>query len=137
MNAYVTDALKNVNQDQALRILLGSNSPVNGLDARFEPVTMFGVTWINVGAAGYDNADGDFVPFMPEGEARLMPAGVRDMFRTWYAPCNRFSYVNRRADMSYWFEHMNGKDDVIEIMTEQNFLNGMLQPAAVVKLTLT
>lgn len=137
MNAYVTDALKSVNQDQALSILLGSNSPVNGLDARFESVTMFGVTWINVGAAGYDNADGDFVPFMPEGEARLLPAGVRDMFRTYYSPANRFSHVNRRAEMSYWWEYMNEKDDMIEIMTEQNFLNALLQPAAVVKLSLT
>jgi len=136
-NAYVTDALKYVDQGQALSILLGAGgSAVAGLDARFESVTMFGVTWINAGAAGYENADGDFVPFVPEGDAYLLPVGVRNMFKTYYAPANRFSHVNRRASMSYWFEYMNEKDDIIEIMTEQNFLNACLAPGAIVRLYL-
>lgn len=136
-NAYVTDALKYVDQGQALDILLGSGGrAVNGLDARFESVSLFGVTWINAGAAGYENSAGNFIPFMPEGEARLLPVGVRNLFKTYYAPANRFSAVNRTAQMSYWFEYLNEKDDNIEIMTEQNFLNACLQPAAVVKLSL-
>lgn len=133
-NAYVTDALKYVDQGQALSILLGNGgSAVNGLDARFESVTLFGITWINAGAAGYEDAEGNFVPFVPEGDAYILPVGVRDMFKTYYAPANRFSSVNRRAAMSYWFEYLNEKDDIIEIMTEQNFLNAMLHPGAVVR----
>jgi len=133
-NAYVTDALKYVDQGQALSILLGNGgNAVNGLDARFESVTLFGITWINAGASGYEDADGNFVPFIPEGDAYILPVGVRDMFKTYYAPANRFSSVNRRAAMSYWFEYLNEKDDIIEIMTEQNFLNAMLHPGAVVR----
>lgn len=133
-NAYVTDALKYVDQGQALNVLLGSGgNAVGGLDARFESVTLFGVTWINAGAAGYEDAEGNFVPFIPEGDAYVLPVGVRDMFKTYYAPANRFSSVNRRASMSYWFEYLNEKDDIIEIMTEQNFLNAMLYPGAVVR----
>src|SRR5690625_2787175 len=65
-NAYVTDALKYVDQGQALSILLGNGgNAVNGLDARFESVTLFGITWINAGASGYEDADGNFVPFIP------------------------------------------------------------------------
>lgn len=136
-NAYVTDALKYVDQGQALSILLGNGgSAVAGLDARFESVTLFGITWINAGAAGYEDNDGDFVPFVPEGDAYLLPAGVRNMFKTYYAPANRFSSVNRRASMSYWFEYLNEKDDIIEIMTEQNFLNACLAPGAIVRLYL-
>lgn len=133
-NAYVTDALKYVDQGQALSILLGNGgNAVNGLDARFESVTLFGITWINAGASGYEDADGNFVPFIPEGDAYILPVGVRDMFKTYYAPANRFSSINRRAAMSYWFEYLNEKDDIIEIMTEQNFLNAMLHPGAVVR----
>lgn len=135
-NAYVTDAFKYVDQAQAQRVLLGSGSAVPGLDARFESMTVFGITWINAGAAGYENAADTFVPFIPEGDAYLMPVGVRDLFKTYYAPANRFGSVNRRAQGSYWFEYMNQKDDIIEIMTEQNFLNAMLNPAAVVRLYL-
>lgn len=136
-NAYVTDAVKYVDQGQALSILLGNGgSAVAGLDARFESVTLFGITWINAGAAGYEDNEGEFVPFVPEGDAFLLPAGVRNMFKTYYAPANRFSSVNRRASMSYWFEYLNEKDDIIEIMTEQNFLNACLAPGAIVRLYL-
>lgn len=136
-NAYVTDALKYVDQGQALNILLGNGgNAVAGLDARFESVTLFGITWINAGAAGYEDNEGEFVPFVPEGDAYLLPVGVRNMFKTYYAPANRFSSVNRRASMSYWFEYLNEKDDIIEIMTEQNFLNACLAPGAIVRLYL-
>ena len=136
-NAYVTDALKYVDQGQALSILLGQGGQaVPGMDARFESVTMFGVTWINAGAAGYEDDDGEFVPLIPEGDAYLLPVGVRDMFKTYYAPANRFATVNRRAQGSYWFEYLSEKDDIIEIMTEQNFLNACLAPGAIVRLFL-
>lgn len=136
-NAFVTDAFKYVDQGQALSVLLGrGGADVAGLDARFEQMSLFGCTFINAGAAGYENAAGTFVPFIPEGDAYMMPVGVRDLFKTYYAPANRFGSINRRAQGSYWFEYLNEKDDIIEIMTEQNFLNGLLNPAAVVRLYL-
>lgn len=136
-NAFVTDAFKYVDQAQGARVLLGAGGDaVPGLDARFESMTVFGITFINVGAAGYENAAGVFVPFVPEGDAYMLPVGVRDLFKTYYAPANRFGSVNKRAQGSYWFEYLNEKDDIIEIMTEQNFLNAMLNPAAVIRLFL-
>lgn len=136
-NAYVTDAFKYVDQAQGQRILLGQGgADVPGLDARFEMMTVFGITWINAGAAGYEDATGTFVPFIPEGDAYLLPVGVRDLFKTYYAPAERFGSINRRAQGSYWFEYLNERDDIIDIMTEQNFLNAMLNPAAIVRLYL-
>lgn len=136
-NPFVVDAMKTVDQAQAQNVLLGTGgAAVPGLDARFEMVSVFGFTIINAGAAGYENAAGDFVPFVPEGDAYAMPAGVRNMFKTYFAPANRFGTINRRAQGSYWFEYMNEKDDLIEIMTEQNFLNALLNPAAIVRLFL-
>jgi hypothetical protein len=136
-NAFVTDAFKYVDQGQALAVLLGrGGNDVAGLDARFEQMSLFGCTFINAGAAGYENAAGTFVPFIPEGDAYMLPVGVRDLFKTYYAPANRFGTVNRRAQGSYWYEYLNEKDDIIEIMTEQNFLNALLNPAAVVRLFL-
>lgn len=135
MNPYVTDTMKQVGGQQAQNLLLGAGGDaVPGLDARFEATTLFGVTWIDAGAAGRDLADGTFVPFVPEGDAYLMPVGVRDMFKTYFAPANRLTTVNRRAQGSYWFEYLNEKDDIIEIMTEQNFLNALLNPAAIVRM---
>lgn len=136
-NAFVTDAFKYVDQTQALNVLLGrGGADVAGLDARFEQMSLFGMTFINAGAAGYENAAGVFVPFIPEGDAYMMPVGVRDLFKTYFAPANRFGSINRAAQGSYWFEYLNEKDDIIEIMTEQNFLNALLNPAAIIRLFL-
>ena len=137
-NAYVTDAFKYVDQGQATRILLGAGgADVPGLDARFEMMTVFGITFINAGAAGYENAAGTFVPFIPEGDAYMMPIGIRNFLKTYYAPASRFGTINRRAQGSYFFEYLNEKDDIIEIMTEQNFLNAVLNPGAILRLSLT
>ncbi|MNC68893.1 hypothetical protein D3C75_1195350 [compost metagenome] len=100
-------------------------------------MSVFGITFINAGAAGYEDASGTFVPFIPEGDAYMMPVGVRNLLKTYYAPANRFGTINRRAQGSYMFEYLNEKDDIIEIMTEQNFLNGMLNPGAILRLSLT
>jgi len=135
MNPYITDAMKSDAGQQSLSVLLGQPQSL-ATDARFEYVNVFGITFINAGAAGYENAAGTFVPFVPEGDAYMMPVGVRDMFKTYFAPANRFGTINRRAQGSYWFEYMNEKDDIIEIMTEQNFLNALLNPGAIVRLSL-
>jgi hypothetical protein len=135
MNPYITDAMKYEAGQQSLSVLLGQPQSL-ATDARFEYVNVFGITFINAGAAGYENAAGTFVPFVAEGDAYMLPVGVRDMFKTYFAPANRFGTINRRAQGSYWYEYMNEKDDIIEIMTEQNFLNALLNPGAIVRLSL-
>ena len=67
------------------------------------------------------------------GEAYMFPLGT-DSFRTYFAPANRFSTVNRAALESYMFEYRNEKDDIIEIMSETNFVNALLRPQAVITL---
>lgn len=132
-NAFVTDAVKYTQGPLNAPVLTGVPGSYAGLDARFETITMWGITFIDASAAGYEDASGTFVPFVADDEAYFLPLGVRDMFKTYYAPANRFGTINRRAQGSYWFEYANEKDDIIEIMTEQNFLNACLYPAAVVK----
>jgi len=135
-NAYVTDAVKYFQQPISVP-LLTARPDANFGDARFREVTLWGITFIDVGMGGYDApGTGTFVPYIPEGDAYLMPLGVRDMFKTYYAPANKFATINRQAQGSYWFEYANEKDDIIEIMTEQNFLNACLYPQAIVRLYL-
>lgn len=137
-NAFVTDAVK-YQQFPGLTapVLTGVPSAYPGLDARFESITLWGITFIDASAAGYENAAGTFVQSIPDNEAYFLPVGVRDMFKTYYAPANRFGTINRRAQGSYWFEYANEKDDIIEIMSEQNFLNACLYPAAIIRSTFT
>lgn len=133
MNAYVTDAVKYFQQGQSLSILTGRPDAAAGFDANFRTLTLWGVTFIDAGTAGYEDKTGAFVPFIAEGTAQMLPVGVRDMFKTYYAPANKFSTINTKSKGSYWFE--TATDDCIKIETEQNFLNAVLYPQAIVGLT--
>lgn len=136
-NPFVTDAVKYFQQPQSQQILTGQPTGFAGLGAGFRSLELWGITWVDAGDAGYDDPEtGEFVPHVPAGDAYVVPVGVRGMFQTYYAPANRFSTVNRSAQGSYWFEYANQKDDIIEIMTEQNFLNAVLYPQAIIRLFL-
>lgn len=118
-------------------VLQGTGNAAPGLDARYASVRLMGALWIDVGAAGYTQpGTNTFVPFVADDEAYIVPRGVDGLFQTYYAPANRFSTINRVAQSSYWFEYLNEKDDIIEIQTEQNFLNACTNPGAIVKLEL-
>lgn len=132
-NAYVTDAVKYFQQAQSLSILTGRPT-ADGLDARYRSLTLWGMTFVEY--RGSYTVGGTTVPYIPAGDAYAFPVGMDDLFETYYAPANRFGSVNRTAQGSYWFEYLNEKDDIIEIMTEQNFLNALLHPQAVVRLYL-
>lgn len=136
MNAYVTDAVKYFQQRQSLQILTGRPEPALGLDAQFRSLELWGVLWIDAGAAGYEDTAGNFVELIPEGDAYVFPYGLRDLFKTYYAPAQKFSTINRTAQGSYWFEYANEKDEIIEIESEQNFLNATLYPGAIQRLYL-
>lgn len=136
MNAYVTDAVKYFQQRQSLAILTGRPESALGLDAQYRSLELWGILWIDAGAAGYEDANGDFVEMIPEGDAYVFPYGLRDLFKTYYAPAQKFSTINRTAQGSYWFEYANEKDEIIEIESEQNFLNATLYPGAIQRLYL-
>lgn len=136
MNPYVTEMLKSLPTSQSLATLLGVNADdprFAGLNERFPSISLFGITYVDVGVAGYDVGD-SFVPFVADDEAILLPVGLTNLAKTYYAPANRFSAINKKSQGSYWFEEAS--DEKITIRTEQNFMNALLWPQAVKTLTL-
>lgn len=136
MNPYVTEMLKSLPTSQSLATLLGVNADdprFAGLNERFPSISLFGITYVDVGVSGYDVGD-SFVPFVPDDEAILLPVGLTNLAKTYYAPANRFTAVNKKSQGSYWFEEAS--DEKIKITTEQNFMNALLYPKAVKTLTL-
>ena len=134
-NAFVNDAVKYQQMPGLSRELLvgrPDNNPF-GLNGLYRTLDLWGVTFVDAGEAGYTNLAGTFVPFIGAKEARFLPVGLRGAFKTYYAPCQKFSTINRAAQGSYWFEYANEKDSKIEIESEQNFLNALLFPASVVR----
>jgi hypothetical protein len=136
LNAYVLDAVKYFPQATSLAVLTGTQDQGSMLDSRYRSIDLFGIVWIDAGEAGYTNEEGTFVPMIPEGDAYVFPMGLRDLFKTYYAPAQKFATINRTAQGSYWFEYANDKDEIIEIESEQNFLNATMYPGAIQRLYL-
>lgn len=136
MNPYVTEMLKSLPTAQSLSTLLGVNASdprFAGLNEQFPSISLFGITYVDVGVSGYDVGD-SFVPFVADDEAILIPVGLTNVAKTYYAPANRFSAVNKKSQGSYWFE--KATDEKIQILSEQNFMHGLLAPQAIQTLTL-
>lgn len=69
---------------------------------------------------------------IPAGEVYYVPRGT-DAFRTFYAPANKFDFVNTMGERMYMFEFPSERGDKIEIETEANFVNAIMRPQVVVK----
>lgn len=127
-NPFVYESYQYFEQSQGPALLNGRlTADSRGLDARFRSFSYGGIDFIEVRG----NIGGQ--PYVADGEAYAFPMGT-NFFKTYYAPANRFSTINQTAMQSYYFEHLNTKDDIIEIMTETNFLNALLRPDVVVTL---
>lgn len=126
-NPFVTERYFYVQNSQQQPLLVGDLSAGGALDARYRSFDFAGITFIEVrgGVAG--------IPYIEDGDAYMFPRGTNS-FETWFAPANRLSTVNKTAADSYWFEYINEKDDLIEIMTETNFLNILKRPDLVITL---
>lgn len=136
-NAYVTDTVKYQPMRQTLGVLVERPEAALGLDANYRSLDLWSVVWVDAGDAGYtDPVSGAYVPSIPEGDAYIFPMGLQGLFKTYYAPANKFSTINRTSQGSYWFEYANEKDEMIEIQSEQNFLNATLYPQAIQRLYL-
>lgn len=116
--------VQNMQQAPLLVDRLTAGSP---LDARYRTFDFAGVTFIEVrgGVAG--------TPYVTAGDAYMFPRGTAG-FETWFAPANRLSTINKKAQESYLFEYVNRKDDIIELMSETNFLNVLKRPDQVITL---
>lgn len=71
---------------------------------------------------------------IPAGEAYMLPVGTTDMFITYNSPAMKFGDVNTLGEPSYAFTYYDPREEKILIQTEQNFLNVVRRPQAVVKL---
>lgn len=128
---FVVDAYKYYARIQGADVLTGRlTANAYGLDARFRTFDYGGILFIE-----YRGSFGG-TPYIPAGDAYVFPVGGSALFKTYYAPANRFSTVNTTASEAYWFEYMNEKNDIIEIMSESNFLNALLRPQALVRVSI-
>lgn len=129
-NAFVAEQYMYFNRggDQA-GLTIGRLTAGAPLDGRYRTFDFGGVLWIEVRGqvAG--------VPYVTPDEAYMFPLGTEN-FETHFAPANRLSTVNKTALDSYYFEYINQKDDIIEIMSETNFLNTLRRPDQVCTLTI-
>lgn len=125
-NQFVVESYQAFAQAQSAAVLNGRlTANQRGLDARFRTFVYGNITFIEVRGtiAGNDYVD--------SGEAYVLPMGT-DTFNTYYAPANRVDTVNQMAQQSYYFEFLDEKRSMIEIMSESNFLNAVLRPQVIV-----
>lgn len=71
---------------------------------------------------------------IPANKAYMLPLGT-SIFKTYFSPANRFGLVNTIGEQVYMFESADGKGTKIEIETESNFVNALLNPRLVVEFT--
>lgn len=133
-NPFVTEVTKYYNQELS-NLLTGTARQASGYDTYFQEVVVWGVRFIDVGAGGYTAPDGTFTQWIDDDKGIALPTGVRGMFKTYYAPANKFSSVNKRAQGRYYWERINEDDDLIQMKVQSNFLNGLLYPQAVFDIT--
>jgi hypothetical protein len=135
---YVTDAYKYFAQVQGSQILNGRlTASAYGLDARYRTFEFGGILWVEYRGSYVDRNTGTTVPYIPAGDAYVFPqVSSNALFKTYFAPANRFDTINTVAREAYFWEYMGEKQDKIEIMTESNFMNAVLRPQAVVRLYL-
>jgi hypothetical protein len=73
-------------------------------------------------------------PLIPANTATAIPMGT-DAFKTLFAPCDRFNFVNTDGEQIYMFEFEDNKGTKIEIESESNFINVIYRPALVIAVT--
>lgn len=74
------------------------------------------------------------VQLIPTNTAVAVPLGT-DLFKTYFAPAERFGIVNTLGEQVYMFETQSLNGTAINIETESNFANGILKPGLVIALT--
>lgn len=65
-------------------------------------------------------------------EGVAVPTGS-DMFKTYFAPAERFGLVNTQGEVMYAFEQANTNQTQIAIETESNHISALLRPQAVIR----
>ena len=81
----------------------------------------------------FKDAAGNTVELIPTEEARYLPLGTMDTFKTYFSPANKFDLVNTLGEQAYVFIYEDAKGSKIEIESESNLLNIMRRPQCVVR----
>jgi hypothetical protein len=105
-----------------------------GLDARYRTFYYGGIVFIENRGSYVDN-EGNTTKYITTGQGRAFPLTDEAFFKTFYAPADKFGYVNQVAQKMYLWEYPSAKADKIDIESEQNFLNWCLYPQTIVKVT--
>jgi hypothetical protein len=97
---------------------------------RFREFSFGGITYISYRGV----YPGTTTPLLTDGEARLFPRGVADMFMTYNSPADKFNLIDTLGEPMYSFMYRDPTDDKIVMQTESNVLNVVRRPQAVVRL---
>jgi hypothetical protein len=69
---------------------------------------------------------------IPAKQAYMIPLGTQECFETYFAPANRFEFVNTMGERMYAFETQDPTQ--LKIESETNFINVVKKPALIQKL---
>lgn len=127
-NAFINEKYFYVQNSQQQPLLVDRLTAGSPLDARYRTFSYGDVTFIEMRGSVKG------VPYVEPDKAYMFPRGT-SAFETHYAPANRLSTINKTAQQSYLFEYFNRKDDIIELMSETNFLNILKRPDMVITLS--
>lgn len=83
---------------------------------------------------GYTNKNG-FERFIEAEIGHAIPLGIDDMFTTYQAPANKFSFVNTPGQEMYAWQRMMDNDEQFEIESFSSVLPVCRRPHALVKLS--
>lgn len=120
--AGVLDAYRAYSSNQEpLRQRLG------GPDALMRQFYHSGVTYIEYRAAF------NGVALIPANEAYAVPTNVPGFGVTYFSPAQKMNLVNTIGERRYAFTYPDTKNEFIELNTEQNFINLVKYPQAIVK----
>lgn len=99
------------------------------LPAGTQEFTFGGVRFIQ-----YRGKTADGTAYIPDGEARLVPTGMFDVFQTFVAPALKMDLVNTVGQEAYVFQYNDPKGNGIDLEGETNLINVVKKPQLIVKL---
>lgn len=122
-HAKIIDAYKFYSSTQEpLRTRLG------GADALYRRFNFGGVEYIEY--RGSFNG----TQLIPSGEARMIPTNVPGFATTFFGPSGKLSHTNTLGEKRYAWTYRDPKDEFVELQSEQNFLNMVKYPQAIIRL---
>lgn len=95
-----------------------------------------GVEWMEYrGKAPFTQPDGSQVirEFIPEGDARFVPVGTRETFKSFYAPADYIETVSTLALDRYSKQWPDSSNKFVTLETQMNVLAACLRPGVLVR----